>query len=347
MAEFGEGPAVVLVRSEHVLVLAVELPPMANAARRRAALPYALEEHIADPLDEVHVALGAEAAPGVWLAAVVRHDLMRQWLLRLAEAGLERASIVPDALSLPVPGPGTWAVDLAAERAMVRAPDGTGFALPLNLLKRAWAAAGEPTCIAYGDPLPPPLQAAQTDLDVQPPANRPLFPAIDLRQGPYAIPPRRIDPLWRRVAAVAALGALAHAAIAGADTLALYNIAQDRDSEVRAVAAAVQPSLVIGSDLATTLADMPPAGGTGGPSQLLPLLSRTGAALAGLQGAVSWRSMSFDQATATLRIEVETNDIGGLQQIAELLARAGLSAQQGGASVDLGRAVGQFAIRAT
>ena len=343
--DFAEGPAVVLVRSEHVLVVSVDLPPMQSAARRREALPFAIEDRIADPLDEVHVALGGEVAPNRWLAGVVRHDLMRQWLLRLTEAGLEHASLVPDALALPVPGPGSWSVDLAGERAMVRAPDATGFAIPLALLVPAWQAAGEPECIAYGDPLPPQMHGAQAGLETQPLARRLLAPALDLRQGRYAAPRRKADPLWRRMALVAAAGALAHGAIAAADTLALTRIADQREAEVRAFAATAQPSFVIGPDLGAAVADMTPDGASGAPSRFLALLARTGGALAGVQPAVSWRSVAFDRSASALTIVVETSDIAGLQRVTQALAQAGLTVQPGAASTDQGRAVGSFAVR--
>ncbi len=207
---FDDGPAVVLVRTEHVLIMTVELPPLANPTRRRAALPYAIEERIAEPLDAVHIALGSEIAPNTFLAGVVRHELMRQWVLRLAEAGLEQATLVPDALSLPIPGPDSWSVDLAGERALVRSADATGFAMPLALLASGWASAGEPACIGYGDPLPPQMAGPQTELEVEPLARRLLAPAIDLRQGLYARPRRPIDPLWKRIAVVAALVRATH-----------------------------------------------------------------------------------------------------------------------------------------
>ena len=343
--DFADGPAVVLIRSEHVLMLAVDLPPIASTARRLAALPFALEDRIADPLGEVHIALGGELAPNRWLAGVVRHDLMRQWLLRLAEAGLEHASLVPDALALPVPGAGSWSVDLAGERAMVRAPDGTGFAMPLALLVPAWQAAGSPQTIAYGDPLPPQMQGPRAGLDIQPLASRLLAPALDLRQGRYAAPRRKADPLWRRMALVAAIGALAHGAIAAADTLALSRIADKREAEVRAYASTAQPSLVIGSDLGTTLADMTPDAASGAPSQFLTLLTRTGAALASVQPAAGWRSVAYDRSAGALTIVVESGDIAGLQQVAQALAKAGLTVEPGAASTDQGRAVGSFAVR--
>ncbi len=342
---FAEGPAVVLVRSEHVLTLAAVLPPLANAVRRREALPFAIEDQIAEPLDQVHIALGSEVDDKTWLAGVVRHDLMRQWLIRLNEAGLERASLVPDALSLPVPGAGSWSVDLAGERAMIRAADATGFALPLAMLEAAWRSAGEPACIAYGEPLPPALHAAQAELEPEPLAKRLLTPALDLRQGPYALPRRRINPLWRRIAMITAAGALAHGAIAAADTLALRHIAAQRDAEVRALAASAQPSLVIGNDLSATLADLTPDSAASGPSQFLALLSRSGAAVAGLQRPVSWRSLAYDRGAGTLTLAVEAEDIASLQAVAQALTRAGLTAQPGAASVDQGRAKGSFAVQ--
>ena len=78
------GPATVLVPSESVLLLAVDLP-LASRAKRLAALPFAIEDRIADPLDAVHIALGAEIAPQRYLVAVVRHTLMLRWI-ELADA---------------------------------------------------------------------------------------------------------------------------------------------------------------------------------------------------------------------------------------------------------------------
>ena len=351
--EFGDGPAVVLVRSEQVLLLAVPLPPLASAIRRRDALPFAIEEHIADPLDQVHIALGAETAPGIWLAAVVSHALMAQWQGRLSEAGLERARLVPDALALPVPGAGCWSVDLAGDRAMVRTGDGSGFAVPLALLDAAWRAAGEPACIAYGEPLPPQFNAAQMAYEPEPLAMRLLAPAIDLRQGRYAAPRRPFNPLWQRIALVAGLGALAHGAIAIADTVALAHLAHQRATQVRALGASLQPAVEIGPDLGDAIVALTPDTAATGSSRFMSLLSRSAAALGASQSAAPgiasptvWRSVSFDGAAGTLTIELETANIADLQRMAQALTSAGLSAQPGSASTQGGKAVGSFVVRA-
>jgi general secretion pathway protein L len=79
-----QGPATILVPSESVLLLTVDLP-LASRAKRLEALPFAIEDRIADPIDSVHVALGAEVAPKRYLVGVVRHERMMAWVDR-AEA---------------------------------------------------------------------------------------------------------------------------------------------------------------------------------------------------------------------------------------------------------------------
>lgn len=345
--DFEEGPATVLVRSEHVLLLAVELPPIASVARRRAALPFAIEERIAEPLDDVHVALGEAIADNVYLVGIVRHDLMRQWVDRIERAGLVYASLIPDALALPKPGPDSWAVDLAGERALVRSPDGTGFAAPAMLLEQAWQAAGEPACVAYGDLLPPQMHAATLELDAEPLAERLLLPALDLRQGRYAPPRRPISALWKRIAIIATAGALAHSAIAVADTIALRNIAKEREAEVRLLATAMQPSLVVGEDIKAVVDDLTPEGPVAAPSLFLPLLSRVGTALGTAQVRVAWRSVRFDNAARTLTVEVEAESVESLQAAEAALAAAGLNAARGAKTTDQGRAVGVYMVTLT
>ena len=56
------GPATILVPTEQVRLLAVDLP-LANHAKRLAALPFAIEDKIAEPLENVHIALGKELSP--------------------------------------------------------------------------------------------------------------------------------------------------------------------------------------------------------------------------------------------------------------------------------------------
>ncbi len=77
------------------------------------------------------------------------------------------------------------------------------------------------------------------------------------------------------------------------------------------------------------------------------LLSRSAAAISAGSNATLWRSVAFDRAAGTLKIEVETGDIADLQRIAQALAKSGLSAQPGAATNEGGRALGSFVIHAS
>ncbi len=295
------GPATVLVPSESVLLLAVDLP-VAGRARRLAALPFAVEDRIAEPIESVHLALGKEVAPKRFLVAVVRHERMADWVDRAEEAGLGRAAMVPDALALPVPPEGAWSVDLGDHRAVVRAGDGTGFACPAAMLRPAWEAAGRPPAIAYGAPLPDEMTLAGAELEGAPLARRLAAPALDLRQGAYA---RRRAPagVWRRLVWIVALGAAAHTVIAIADTAMLRVIADRRAAETRALVAAMAPDVVVDGNFATTIADMLPTGASTVPQTFLPLVARLSSALGPFGGGLAVRTMTFQADTLTLDME--------------------------------------------
>ncbi len=342
--DFDTGPAVVLVPTENVLILVVDLP-LPTRAKRIAALPFAVEDRVAEPIEELHIALGAEVAPGRFLVGIVRHDIMRRWTLRLIEAELDRAMLVPDAIGLPVPGDESWSIDIAGDRAMVRRPDASGFALPVAHLEPAWRAAGSPSCIAYGDAPPPALDAAAAAIEAEPLAARLMVPALDLRQGAYARPYRTAHPLWRRIAIIAAVGAVAHGAIAAADTIALSNIANEREAEARALVAGVAPGVTVGDDLSGAVADLVP-GATATPGTFVPLMGRVSRALQSTGSPVSVRAIAFDAGSGTLLIDVEAADIAALQRVSGAISGAGLPVEAGAASVDQGLATGTFTVRA-
>ncbi|MDO6413609.1 type II secretion system protein GspL [Sphingomonas sp. BIUV-7] len=345
LERFDVGPAIVLLPAEEVLLLSVSLP-IANQRRRLETLPFAIEDRIAQPIGDVHAALGAELAAQTYLAGIVSHERMRACVALLAEFGLEQAALIPDVLGLPVPPPGAWSLDIAAGRALVRVEDGTGFALPVENLATAWAAAGRPRALSYGEASPSEIPAEPASYEEDALAARLTRPALDLRQGLYAAPRRAVSPLWQRIAMVAAAGALAHAAIAGVDTIAVQHIASVKAGEMRGIVQQIAPGAVIGDDVAASAAEILPANGAG-PSSFLPLFGRVGAALKPLGSAVRMHAISYDGSANTMSIEVEAATIEGLQQIGSALTAAGIQAQAGAASQSDGKAVGAFLIRGT
>ena len=292
------GPATILVPTEQVRLLAVDLP-LPSRAKRLAALPFAIEDQIAEPIESVHIALGAEIGPKRFLVGVAGHDAMTRWTGIAEAAGLGHAAVVPDALALPRPLEGAWAVELTDDRAVVRAGDGTGFALPAAMLRAAWQSAGNPPATAYGAALPGEMMAGRGEAD---PAELGA-PALDLRQGLYARRGAAGSTLWRRLGWIVALGAAAHVVIATADTLMLRSIANRRAAETRALVATTAPGVTIGEDLVGGVTNLLPTGGNAMPDAFVPLVTRLSSALAPLAGSLSVRAMNFQANTLTMDVE--------------------------------------------
>lgn len=318
-----DGPATLLVPSESVLLLTVDLP-LASRAKRVAALPFAIEDRIADPLDAVHIALGAEVAPQRYLVAVVRHALMRQWVEAAEAAGLGHAAMVPDALALPVPDASEWSAEAGDGRVLVRTGDGAGFAVPAALIGQAWAAAGQPqirNCGAapIGELPQQPRQAGGGGL-----AERLLTPPVDLRQGIYARRAAGGSSWAKRLGWIAAAGIAAHAAIATADTVMLRVIAERRADDTRAVIAQAAPGTSISGDLRTSVADLLPPPGPAG-SAFVPLITRTSRALAPLSSAVTARTMRFEG--NALVLELDPGEPGLAERVRGALRAGGMAAE--------------------
>lgn len=325
------GPPVVLVPTEDVRLLPVDLP-IANRARRVAALLFALEDEVAEPIEALHAALGEELSPGRYLAGVVRHDRMAQWCEAIDAAGLEAAAVLPDALSLPPADPGCWSVAATADRIVVRGFDGAAFALPASAFLAVWQTADRPKLISYGESLPPELLSEPGTAGWLGPSISAGPIALDLRQGRYASRPDRA-PWLKRLLLVAMIGALGHAAIYTAENVALTVIADARRTEVAdLVGAAGGP---ISGDLAATAEAMLPR--TGDASGLLPLLGQAAKALQPVGQTVAFQSVAYERATG-LTIEVEASDLASLQEVESALRGAGLGPVSRGAAAEGGRA---------
>ena len=92
--DVGDREVIVLVPAAETSTLTCDLP--AKGARLRAALPFALEEQVADEIENLHFAPGARRAGGNLPVVVVAHDSMSRWLERLQEAGIRPARMIPE-----------------------------------------------------------------------------------------------------------------------------------------------------------------------------------------------------------------------------------------------------------
>lgn len=94
---------IVLVPSAEVLTTSVDIP--VKGAKLYAALPYALEEYLAEDVDALHFAAGTKRSSGRTPVSVVSNERMQTWMSILDEAGIEPHSVIADSYGLArIPG---------------------------------------------------------------------------------------------------------------------------------------------------------------------------------------------------------------------------------------------------
>ncbi|MFO1427522.1 MAG: type II secretion system protein GspL [Steroidobacteraceae bacterium] len=124
-----------LLPAATVVSLEAELPARAGA-RLAQAVPYALEEQLAEDIETLHFALGARDASGRTPVAVIARDALEAWLARFTAAGLAPAALHSEA-ALIAGRPGNLIAVLDEADVHACAPDGRAVTLPAAPLAEA------------------------------------------------------------------------------------------------------------------------------------------------------------------------------------------------------------------
>lgn len=132
---------VFLAPGEDVLLTSVDIPAR-NRQRMLQALPYALEDRLAQDIEEMHFAPGVRRGDGSLPVAVVERARLEGWLAELRAVGIEPDRVVPDVLAVPYE-PGTWTALDDDGMALVRTTTQGGFAIDLDSLAPVLAGALE------------------------------------------------------------------------------------------------------------------------------------------------------------------------------------------------------------
>ena len=322
---------IVLVPSEQVVLLETDAVS-ARRAQLAKAVPFALEDQLASPVEELHFALSAQLAGARLAVAVVAREVLRGWIETLAQLGIRADAIVPDSLAVPLPGDGA-AVLIEPARALLRWGQAQACACDTAALGQ-WLAVVAPATVQVHDF----RQAPRLDLPVDVARynerqSDPLAflaaaltqePAINLLQGEFAPSHRHVpaQKLWRRAALLAAAGVILALAYAGGDYLRLK---RESDRLELAQRDALRANLPEFADVAgdprqlmqSALTRMRGDGATGG---LLPLLGRVGPVLAATT-RVSLKGMEYRN--ATLELGLRAPDVPTLDLVREQLANLG------------------------
>lgn len=211
---------IVLLPSAEIRLTSVQLPAR-QLAKVQQAVPYVLEDQLADDVETLHFAVGARRAEGQWPVAVIARERLAAILAMFGERGLRPDAVIPDLLALAAPEPDQFTVLVDADEVLVRTGWCSGFACQRDDLA---------LCLQLADP------ESRYGLRVLVPRNqafdpsslgRPVEPvhgfshpleallqhlradaAINLLQGEFSVRQDLLR-LWRPWRAAAVLGSLA------------------------------------------------------------------------------------------------------------------------------------------
>lgn len=93
--------------------------PARQARYVQQALPYAVEENIAQDIESMHLAISRRSEKGRYQVICVPHALMEAWMSFAESTGYALRGIYPDALALPW-GEEGWSICLEDDQALLR-----------------------------------------------------------------------------------------------------------------------------------------------------------------------------------------------------------------------------------
>ena len=121
----GDTPVVAFLPTAQLVLLRADIPTH-NRTRLMQAMPYALEEQLAEDVEQLHFAHGPSEQHSTPVAVIAKRTL-ESWLERLQHAGIAVDAVIPDVLALPWQ-PGQWTVLIEPHGSLVRIGPHQGWA---------------------------------------------------------------------------------------------------------------------------------------------------------------------------------------------------------------------------
>jgi general secretion pathway protein L len=133
-ARAGGEPACVLAPTRLFTLTEVELP-LRRRRQAMAAIPYTIEDQLAQEIDDCHFVYGPAGEGGRTAVLVAARAQVEAWLERLQEVGIWASVLTPDLFLLPWQE-GAWAAMLEGERLLVRTGMRSGLEVPAVLSRQ-------------------------------------------------------------------------------------------------------------------------------------------------------------------------------------------------------------------
>lgn len=321
------GNWVLVLPVEAVTACAVNLPTR-KARWLRQALPFAVEELLAEDVELMHLALGEQLADGRHRVFAVRRSWLASWL---ALCATPPQAIAVDADLLP--GPGSALLPLHG-RWLLGGENVARMAVQVQSWPQLSPLCAQPQ-VAWCGPQQSPLQPIDEVKAVAEPfvwlAQQPL--RNNLAQGEFA--GQSACGQWQRWRPLLGLVGLWLVLQWGFNLAQSWHLQRQADQYASASAALYKELFPQDSKLINLRAQFDQhlqAGAGGGQTRLLGLLAQVSGALAAEGRQVQISQVDFSEARGDLALQVQAPGFAELERLRERLEGGGLAVQLGSAS---------------
>ncbi|MBQ0747268.1 MAG: type II secretion system protein GspL [Marinobacter sp.] len=352
-----------LIPGDEALFCVADIPAKQSRFINQA-LPYAVEEQIAQDIDSVHLALGLHTQSGYRVAAVDR-GRMAQWLELFSDWQHTRLdAIYPDAALLPTTE-GGWSICLDGESAMMGSDRGEWLSMQsANLGMFAHTLAAPPSedvvaevpIVVYGTDtefeeqaaligelmVPGRLSVRRESLELMPlellahAHHHHLCRPINLCQRDFSVKNGKASPLkpWRPLIAVAAIWFVVQVAVEAGMGFYYQQQAEDLRQQAMAVYRESFPGdsrTHAGNVRRVVEGQLRMAGSDGPDVDFVTLMKYTGQQYSNVAstGSVTFNSINYSQSRGELVVDVRAESYDRLSALRNGLAGQGLDAKIG------------------
>lgn len=347
--------AVVVVPGASVRLKWVTLPGNANR-KLISAIPFMLEDELAEDINDLFFALGPKKG-NQQAVAIVAHNKIIQWQEWLFTAGITAQSILPDTLALPAPTEGNWVGMTLGEELIVRQGTWQGSQASREFLTSvlAFETKQQPetvkfTALSEVDLHSVPNLDLHTENAAYPPigvlAQYAIGTSFNLLQGQYK--PKKTHnqaiTFWR---VPALLLALVVAISVGERALQLQELKQQNTQLAEQISASVKqgfPNLGAYRDVRLKIEqEMERLEQTGDGSSFLVMLAQLNQAFVTSQ--VTPQTLRFDGIRTEIRMQAQGKDYNALEAFKRSAEAAGFTVEQGAINNRNNTYIGTLAIR--
>jgi general secretion pathway protein L len=352
------GATYVMLRGEDILLTSAKVPSK-QPRQILQAVPFIVEESLAQDVEDCHFAIGDRNSAGDVNVAIIDNEQLRDRLNLLKELHIQPALITSDVLQLNLLNSNALAtsasqtdeentcqVMLEADRALIRYGHGLGFAVAAHSLAMALTLVPEMNkaqlYIAMSDPDDEAfaLTLAQINAELEQPAEITALDyhpfeqlcrgfdaaAINLLQGQFRVEIKRASRpgSWRSVAILSACVFAVHVLLMVGQGIYFDNKADRIESQARALYTDVFPNDRNVRDLKRRWRAHLGESSSGADAAFLDLFA--GAAKLLPAGSITLNNVNYNESRGDLVLQLETSRSDGLIEYSQTLDEAGYDA---------------------